>query len=746
MTEHSGHSDPAEALRRIISKQATLIQSHDSVLRSLSEQQAATNQCHLETIPLEKLLKATALDGFDWLQAHNPHIDWKERRIEDWSTNCLSSCLQSAVPLSPPPGDAPSVESQDLSNVPSEYMDLKQVFSKDKACSLPPHRPYDCAIDLLPGASLPTSHLYNLSCPERELMEKYRNESLAAGSIRHSSAPLRAGFFFVSKKNGSPRPCVYYHGLNQITIQNRYPLPLISFTFEPLHDARIFTKLDLHNAYHLVGSAREMSGKQPSRHLWDILNHHKWHVRFVLQRLPEIRLDVKAEKCETRLHGIPLEVLSNGGSQFTSQYLPFQWPLLDVPGRSAVRDSATPTHLPNSVPVVQHPQLGHLHPLLSYSPEAFSPQRASPGFSPDAGVSRTAHAACYPVSPGGLSPIPHALGWLQGQPMYPIAGGFSPAALAMNASMSSLVSGSFSPRLVPTAPPSHPAGAPAGIKQEPGGSSSQSGRSVVELQQEKEDEKKPHIKKPLNAFMLYMREERPRVVAQCKVKESATINQILGQRWHSLSKDEQAKYYELARKERLVHSKLYPGWSARDNYGKKKKRKRARGEAQLEVAMATPPDDFASQLKRPRDEPLPHALGSLPQTPHPRPHLTQPHTVSHLTHSHLSQASPASSLDSPATPTAALASPAAPAPTHTEHTHSSCGGQTSPFGEQLQPLSLTTKPHRTLLGRRAATPGPATPGSSDTSSPPPFLVPPPTSHQSAALGALTQPLRRTNQL
>lgn len=36
--------------------------------------------------------------------------------------------------------------------------------------------------------------------------------------------------------------------------------------------------------------------------------------------------------------------------------------------------------------------------------------------------------------------------------------------------------------------------------------------------------------------------------------------------WHSLSKEEQAKYYEMARKERLVHSKLYPGWSARDNY------------------------------------------------------------------------------------------------------------------------------------------------------------------------------------
>lgn len=53
---------------------------------------------------------------------------------------------------------------------------------------------------------------------------------------------------------------------------------------------------------------------------------------------------------------------------------------------------------------------------------------------------------------------------------------------------------------------------------------------MAQRQQEREEEKKPHIKKPLNAFMLYMREERPKVVAQCKVKESATINQILGQR------------------------------------------------------------------------------------------------------------------------------------------------------------------------------------------------------------------------
>lgn len=53
---------------------------------------------------------------------------------------------------------------------------------------------------------------------------------------------------------------------------------------------------------------------------------------------------------------------------------------------------------------------------------------------------------------------------------------------------------------------------------------------MAESQLEKEDDKRFYIKKPLNAFMLYMREERPKVVAQCNVKESATINQILGQR------------------------------------------------------------------------------------------------------------------------------------------------------------------------------------------------------------------------
>lgn len=59
------------------------------------------------------------------------------------------------------------------------------------------------------------------------------------------------GFFFV-KKDGSLHLCIDHRGLNDITTRNRYPLPLLESAFAPLHQARVFTKLDLRNAYNLV--------------------------------------------------------------------------------------------------------------------------------------------------------------------------------------------------------------------------------------------------------------------------------------------------------------------------------------------------------------------------------------------------------------------------------------------------------------------------------------------------------------
>ncbi len=175
-------------------------------------------------------------------------------------------------------------------------------------------------------------------------MDRYIRESLQAGLIRHSSSPAGAGFFFVQKKDGSLRPCIDYRGLNDITVKNRYPLPLMSSAFELLQGAQVFTKLDLRNAYHLVrireGDEWKTAFNTPSGHyeylvlpfgltnapavfqglvnsvLGDMINQfvfvylddilifspslqlHTQHVRRVLQRLLENQLFVKAEKCE----------------------------------------------------------------------------------------------------------------------------------------------------------------------------------------------------------------------------------------------------------------------------------------------------------------------------------------------------------------------------------------------------------------------------------------------------------------
>lgn len=163
----------------------------------------------------------------------------------------MASCLQSAIPSVTPSG-ANNSEDIDFSKVPSCHHNLKSVFSKVKAGTLPLHRPYDCSIELLNGASLPKGRLFNLSGPEKAAMEKYIQEVLFSGHIRPSSSPVGAGFFFVEKKDKSLRPCIDFRKLNQITVKDKYSLPLISSIFDSVQEARIFSKLDLRNAYHLV--------------------------------------------------------------------------------------------------------------------------------------------------------------------------------------------------------------------------------------------------------------------------------------------------------------------------------------------------------------------------------------------------------------------------------------------------------------------------------------------------------------
>ncbi len=342
---------PLVSLRHKISVSALNGQSLPQISLSTVPITLVTSGNHSETITflVTHSPLAPVVLGHPWLTQHNPRVDWGRNTVSEWSRACYASCLVSAgFSVS---GSVLQDEMGSLFNVPEEYLDLKEVFSKSRAASLPPHRPYDCAIDLVPGMSLPKGRLYSLSVPEREAMEKYISDSLTAGFIRPSSSPAGAGFFFVAKKDGSLRPCIDYRGLNNITVKNTYPLPLMSSAFERLQGASIFTKLDLRNAYHLVrireGDEWKTTFNTPRGHfeylvmpfglsnspavfqalvndvlrdmvdqfiyvyLDDILifssslQEHVQHVRRVLQRLLENGLFVKADKCAFHAQSVP---------------------------------------------------------------------------------------------------------------------------------------------------------------------------------------------------------------------------------------------------------------------------------------------------------------------------------------------------------------------------------------------------------------------------------------------------------
>ncbi|KAK3572486.1 hypothetical protein QTP86_033915 [Hemibagrus guttatus] len=137
-------------------------------------------------------------------------------------------------------------------DIPACYSYFSDVFCPKEASKLPPHRPWDCAIDLIHGEPVPRGKIYSLSIPEEKAIEEYINEALSQGYICPSTSPAASSFFFAAKKDGGLQPCIDYRALNKITIKFRYPLPLIPSALKHLCGATVFTKLDLCSAYNLI--------------------------------------------------------------------------------------------------------------------------------------------------------------------------------------------------------------------------------------------------------------------------------------------------------------------------------------------------------------------------------------------------------------------------------------------------------------------------------------------------------------
>jgi transposase InsO family protein len=229
--------------------------------------------------------------------------------------------------------------------IPKAYKGhYERAFSEAEANTLAEHAPHELAIHLEPGKRPPFGPIYPLSERESEVLRDYIHASLAKGWIRRSTSEAGAPIMFAKKKDGGLRLCVDYRGLNAITIKNRHPLPLIGESLDRLGSARIYTKLDLRDAYHRIRIREGDEWKTAFRtryghfeytvmpfgltnapavfqsyinsalsdlldvccivYLDDILiyskteEEHVKHVREVLNRLVEHKLYAKLSKCE----------------------------------------------------------------------------------------------------------------------------------------------------------------------------------------------------------------------------------------------------------------------------------------------------------------------------------------------------------------------------------------------------------------------------------------------------------------
>src|SRR5260221_4979732 len=139
-----------------------------------------------------------------------------------------------------------------LDSILVEYHEFCDVFSGEKADTLTPHRPYDLQINVEEGAKPVHRPIYSLSPPELAALWEFLKEHTRNGFIHPSKSPWGSAILFVKKKDGSLHLCMDFHALNRVTEKDRYPLPLISDLLTSPAPARIYSKIDLKHAYHLV--------------------------------------------------------------------------------------------------------------------------------------------------------------------------------------------------------------------------------------------------------------------------------------------------------------------------------------------------------------------------------------------------------------------------------------------------------------------------------------------------------------
>jgi len=190
--------------------------------------------------------------GYPWFATNQPWIDWAKGWIDASHLPVVISPQNLPTTQFPPKPTVFELKNTQLQDdpllllrvaypmkrlmltqkewdtIPSKYRQHARVFSEEAAQHYPEPRIWDHAIDLKTGApsTLP-GKIYSLTAQEQDELKKFVIEHTRKGYIRPSKSPYAAPFFFIKKKDRKLRPVQDYRRLNQWTVRNTYPLPLI---------------------------------------------------------------------------------------------------------------------------------------------------------------------------------------------------------------------------------------------------------------------------------------------------------------------------------------------------------------------------------------------------------------------------------------------------------------------------------------------------------------------------------------
>ena len=131
-------------------------------------------------------------------------------------------------------------------DLPEYIRPFTYLFNKKKFEKLPERHKWDHEINMTDEAPKKlNAKAYAMTLKEEEALNQWLNKQLKAGLIVESKSRYAVLCFYIPKKNSSLWLVQDYRKLNQVTIKNKTPLPLIGEVIDKLKKARYFNKLDL---------------------------------------------------------------------------------------------------------------------------------------------------------------------------------------------------------------------------------------------------------------------------------------------------------------------------------------------------------------------------------------------------------------------------------------------------------------------------------------------------------------------